>query len=99
MRGEGCGWHSNRSCASECERLFKADSCLYQLYSYLRTQEAQTLGQGWLSEGILLHPQCDSAMDAYVDMQGHRLRVKTIDLMGSATEVEAQLLGLAEGFA
>ena len=57
------------------------------------------MGQGWRSEGMLLHPQCGPALDAYVDMQGHRLRVKTIDLMGSAAEFEAQLLGLAEGFA
>jgi 5-methylcytosine-specific restriction enzyme subunit McrC len=69
---------------------------LYQLYTYLRTQEAQTLGLGWRSEGMLLHPQCGPAMDGYVDMQGHRLRFKTIDLTGSAAEFEAQLLGVAE---
>jgi len=69
---------------------------LYQLYTYLRTQEAQTLGQGWRSEGMLLHPQCGPAIDAYVDVQGHRLRFKTIDLTGSAAEFEAQLLGVAE---
>lgn len=70
---------------------------LYQLYTYLRTQETQTLGQGWRSEGMLLHPLCGQALDAYIDMQGHRLRIRTIDLMGSAAEFEAQLLGLAKG--
>lgn len=69
---------------------------LYQLYTYLRTQEAQTLGHGWRSEGMLLHPQCGPAVDAYVDMQGHRLQLKTIDLMATATEFETQLLGLAK---
>lgn len=71
---------------------------LYQLYTYLRTQEAQTVGQGWRSEGMLLHPQCGPALDAYVDMQGCRLRFKTIDLLASAAEFEAQLSGLAESF-
>lgn len=65
---------------------------LYQLYAYLRTQEAATLGQDWCSEGMLLHPQCGGVVDVYVDMQGHRLRFKTIDLMGSAEEFEQQLL-------
>ena len=68
---------------------------LYQMYAYLRTQEAQTLGQGWCSEGMLLHPQFGSAVDTFVDMQGHRLRFKTIDLMGAAADFEAHLLGLA----
>lgn len=72
---------------------------LYQLYAYLRTQEAATLGQGWRSEGMLLHPHCGEVIDAYVDMQGHRLRFKTIDLMGSAEEFERQLLALGHGWA
>ena len=72
---------------------------LYQLYAYLRTQEAVTVGQGWLSEGMLLHPHCGEVVDAYVDMQGHRLRLKTIDLMGSAQEFEQQLLTLVHTMA
>lgn len=72
---------------------------LYQLYTYLRTQEDATLGQGWRSEGMLLHPQYGPVLDAYMDMQGHRLRFKTIDLMGTAAEFEAQLLRLAESVA
>lgn len=67
---------------------------LYQLYAYLRTQEAATLKQGWRSEGMLLHPQCGGVVDAYVDIQGHRLRFRTIDLMGPTMEFEQQLLSL-----
>lgn len=67
---------------------------LYQLYTYLRTQEETTKDQGWRSEGMLLHPQYGPGLDAFVDMQGHRLRFKTIDLQGTAEEFEAQLLGL-----
>lgn len=71
---------------------------LYQLYAYLRTQEGQTLEQGWRSEGMLLHPQCGGgALDAYVDIQGHRMRLKTIDLMTSAEDFERQLLDLGSG--
>ena len=65
---------------------------LYQLYAYLHTQAEQLQAQGIEhSEGMLLHPQCGQAMDAYVDMQGHRMRFKTIDLMCSAGEFERQL--------
>ncbi len=68
---------------------------LYQLYAYLRTQEDDTLRQGWHSEGMLLHPQCGGTVNAYVDMQGHRMKFMTIDLMSSAEEFERQLLSLA----
>jgi len=68
---------------------------LYQLYAYLRTQAEQLQAQGIKhSEGMLLHPQCGEALDAYVDMQGHRMRFKTINLMGSAEEFERQLLNI-----
>lgn len=69
---------------------------LYQLYAYLRTQEDKLHAQGIVrSEGMLLHPQCGQALDAYVDMQGHRMRFKTIDLMSSPDEFEQQLLSIA----
>lgn len=70
---------------------------LYQLYAYLRTQEDVSLGQGWLSEGMLLHPQCGGTVNAYMDIQGHRMKFMTIDLMSSAEEFEQQLLSLAVG--
>lgn len=68
---------------------------LYQLYAYLRTQEGLLNSQGIeRSEGMLLHPQCGQALDAYVDIQGHRMRFKTINLMTSAEEFERQLLSI-----
>ncbi len=69
---------------------------LYQLYTYLRTQEEATLGQGWRSEGMFLHPLCGETLNAYVDIQGHRMKFMTIDLMSSAEEFEQQLLNLGE---
>lgn len=71
---------------------------LYQLYAYLHTQAAQLQSQGIKhSEGMLLHPQCGQAIDAYIDMQGHRMRFKTIDLMSSAEDFERQLLSIGNG--
>nr|WP_314899109.1 5-methylcytosine-specific restriction endonuclease system specificity protein McrC [uncultured Deefgea sp.] len=68
---------------------------LYQLYAYLRTQTEQTdVHAIERSEGMLLHPQCGEAFDGYVDIQGHRMRFKTIDLMSSAEEFENQLLSI-----
>lgn len=73
---------------------------LYQLYAYLRTQEAQLQANDIQhSEGMLLHPQSGAALDAYFDLQGHRIRLKTIDLMGSAQEFEKQLLSIGAGLA
>lgn len=71
---------------------------LYQIYSYLNTQEALLLSEGIEhSEGLLLHPQCGQALDAYVDMQRHRIRFKTIDLTSSAADFERQLLNIGSG--
>lgn len=67
---------------------------LYQLYAYLRTQEEELQAQGIRSEGMLLHPQRGEALDAYIDIQGHRMRFKTIDLTSSAEELERQLLAI-----
>lgn len=64
---------------------------LYQLYTYLRTQEDLVLEKGWKSEGMLLHPQVDGVIDEHIDLQGHRMRFKTIDLKCSAQDLEIQL--------
>ena len=71
---------------------------LYQLYAYLRTQEGLLHTQGIeRSEGMLLHPLYGETLDAYVDLQGHRMRFKTINLMSSAEEFERQLLSIGSG--
>jgi 5-methylcytosine-specific restriction enzyme subunit McrC len=73
---------------------------LYQLYAYLRTQEAELQANGIEhSEGMLLHPQRGQALDAYVDLQGHRIRFKTIDLMSLPADFEKQLLSIGGGIA
>ena len=84
--------------ASQYKEEVLRSGYLYQLYTYLRTQEEATLQLGWRSEGMLLHPQYGPSLDEYVDIQGHRLRFKTIDLTCNAAEFEAQLLGLTKSF-
>lgn len=73
---------------------------LYQLYAYLRTQEGLLNSHGIEhSEGMLLHPQYGKALDAHVEIQGHRMRFRTINLMSSAEEFERQLLSIGSGLA
>jgi len=43
---------------------------------------------------MLLHPQMGEALDEYIDIQGHRMRFKTIDLTSSVDDFEKQLLGI-----
>ena len=69
---------------------------LYQLYTYLRTQESYLPTPQWISEGMLLHPQVGGSFNEHIDLQGHRMRFKTIDLSCTAPELESQLLGILE---
>ncbi len=64
---------------------------LYQLYTYLRSQERPDAPDRLTTEGLLLHPQTGGAVDEPMTVQGHRMRFKTIDLTAPATEFEAGL--------
>jgi 5-methylcytosine-specific restriction enzyme subunit McrC len=64
---------------------------LYQLYAYLRTQEKDGDPASLCSEGLLLHPQVGGAVDEWMDLQGHRMRFKTIDLAAGPGDFEFQL--------
>lgn len=69
---------------------------IYQLYSYLRSQE----GYGALQDhatGILLHPALDRDVDERVTIQGHELRFVTVDLAASAGEFRRRLLEIVGG--
>ncbi|HEY9790778.1 MAG TPA: hypothetical protein V6D22_10290 [Candidatus Obscuribacterales bacterium] len=73
---------------------FKSDN-LYQLYAYLRTQEHR--GDEYRStSGMLLYPAVREAVDAEMFVQGHRIRIATIDLSKDWKDVERDLLGLVE---
>jgi len=70
---------------------------LYQLYSYLRTQELQEDPASLTAEGMLLHPQTGGSVDEEMIVQGHKLRFKTIDLTGDSASFERHLRGAIEG--
>ncbi len=67
-------------------------SHLYQLYSYLRSQEEPSKDPMSLSaEGILLYPSVGLDIDETALIQGHCMRFVTVDLTRSSVEVIKRL--------
>ena len=67
-------------------------SHLYQLYSYLRSQEEPPNDPMSLSaEGILLYPSVGLDIDETALIQGHRMRFVTVNLARSSVEVIKRL--------
>lgn len=67
-------------------------SHLYQLYAYIKTQENLSEGHAQAS-GILLYPAVnDLNLSESIDLQGHTLRIETVDLRKSWQEIEKHLL-------
>ncbi|MEX2628537.1 MAG: hypothetical protein WD341_01270 [Tistlia sp.] len=64
---------------------------IYQLYSYLRSQERESDPRSLISEGILLYPAIGFDMDEVAELQGHLVRFVTIDLALPSAEVVARL--------
>ena len=69
---------------------FKSEN-LYQIYAYLRTQEHLSEAHGE-AEGMLLYPTIEVNLDEAMVVQGHRIRVATLDLSQSWGEIEERLL-------
>jgi 5-methylcytosine-specific restriction enzyme subunit McrC len=68
-------------------------SNLYQLFAYLKN--ATSLGPAYDGvEGLLLYPLVGQSLDATVNLQGHTLRLATIDLMQPWPQIERSLLSL-----
>ncbi len=68
---------------------------LYQLYAYLRTQEHRG-GTYRDAGGMLLYPTTSSTLRETMRVQGHEIRVATLDLSRPWAEIEQELLGLVE---
>ena len=49
------------------------------------------------ARGMLLYPTVDRPLDEEADVQGHNIRVSTIDLSASWEAIEARLLSFLEG--
>lgn len=61
------------------------------MYAYLRTQEE--LGDPYReARGILLYPTVDHDIDEQIDIQGHNIRLSTIDLTSEWEQIEDRLV-------
>lgn len=70
---------------------------LYQLYAYLQTQAGRGDGHCDAATGILLYPVVDQSIDEWGVIQGHRVRLVTVDLARSADEIRGRLRTLVLG--
>ena len=66
-------------------------SNIYQLYSYLRSQEHDDDPRSLNSEGVLLYPAISFDIDEAAELQGHIVRFATIDLAAQTSAVVEQL--------
>src|SRR5439155_25870912 len=71
---------------------FRSDN-LYQVYAYLRTQE-QLSPSHRSASGMLLYPTTSCALNEGMVVQGHRIRVVTVNLNEAWERIEADLVSL-----
>ena len=64
---------------------------IYQLYSYLRSQERDDDPRSLNSEGMLLYPAIGFDVDEAAELQGHLVRFVTIDLVAPTRTVVEKL--------
>ncbi len=67
---------------------------IYQLYSYLRSQEDSEDMGAKNAEGMLLHPSIDEKLDEYIKVQGHQIRFVTINLAQSWQHISNDLISI-----
>ena len=65
---------------------------IYQIYTYLRSQERPEDPLSATTEGILLHPAVGYMVNESVAIQGHEIRFATVDLGADAKTIRTQLL-------
>lgn len=68
-------------------------SHLYQLYAYLRTQEAKSAAHREAT-GVLLYPGIYAELSDRFVVQGHEIGIQTVDLAGDWVGVERRLLDI-----
>lgn len=83
--------HSLRT--SEYGKAVFDASHLYQLYAYLRSQEHLS-AQHRAAAGILLYPTVKQHLSEESIVQGHSIRIETVDLAKPWPDIETRLLGL-----
>ena len=82
--------------ANEEDRLGLKSNYIYQVYTYVRSQERDDDRLSENAEGILLHPQVDGQVSEWGMIQNHRFRFETVDLTQSARGVHDRLLEIVE---
>lgn len=65
---------------------------LYQIYTYLRSQEGRGDPLAENASGLLLHPSVGDMVDESVVIQSHEIRFATVDLGATAIEIRERLL-------
>lgn len=65
---------------------------MYQIYAYLRSQEKVGEPISFKAEGMFLHPSVGEMFNEWVDIQGHRIHFKTVDLSTDTQTIRSQLL-------
>ncbi|MFZ7261144.1 5-methylcytosine-specific restriction endonuclease system specificity protein McrC [Avibacterium avium] len=81
------GWHRKQSLRN---------AYLYQIYTYIRSQENQNDPLSQNASGLLLHPSVDGDRNESVTIQNHQFQFATVDLSKSAKEIRKQLLDIIE---
>ena len=69
---------------------------IYQIYSYLKSQEGHGDPLAANASGLLLHPSVGDIVNEAVVIQGHEIRFATVDLGSDAKEITSQLVQLVE---
>jgi 5-methylcytosine-specific restriction enzyme subunit McrC len=70
---------------------------LYQLYTYLRSQENSEDPMTLTSSGVLLYPSTGQSFNESMTIHGHALGFATVDLSASPTEIRAAFLAAISG--
>ncbi|MGE0105225.1 MAG: 5-methylcytosine-specific restriction endonuclease system specificity protein McrC [Blastocatellales bacterium] len=81
------GWHREETLRS---------GYLYQIYTYLRSQEGNGEPLAEKASGLLLHPSSGYMINEAVVIQNHEIRFATVDLGATAKEIREQLLQVVE---
>ena len=69
---------------------------IYQIYTYLRSQEGSGDPLAANASGLLLHPSVGEMINETVVIQEHEIRFATVDLGAKAKEIRTQLLQVLE---
>jgi 5-methylcytosine-specific restriction enzyme subunit McrC len=86
-------WTPHSLLISRFGKLVFNSSHIYQMYAYLRSQE-DTSNAHREAAGILLYPSAGRHLSEEIGLQGHSVRIETVDLARPWAEVEDRLLSI-----